>query len=93
MKVNVIGGGPGGLYASILLKKANPDWEITVYERDPAENTYGWGIVFSVSTLGALREADYESTSVSPTSSRAGTPSTSTTAASTSGVVATDSPD
>jgi len=61
MKVNVIGGGPGGLYASILLKKANPDWEITVYERDPAENTYGWGIVFSDSTLGALREADYES--------------------------------
>ncbi|MFC4440273.1 MULTISPECIES: oxidoreductase [Natrialbaceae] len=60
MNVNVIGGGPGGLYASLLLKKSNPDWNITVYERDPADNTYGWGIVFSDSTLSALREADYK---------------------------------
>ncbi|MFB9809597.1 FAD-dependent monooxygenase [Haladaptatus pallidirubidus] len=60
MDINVIGGGPGGLYSSILLKKANPDWDITVYERDPADNTYGWGIVFSGSTLSALREADYK---------------------------------
>ncbi|WP_306060311.1 oxidoreductase [Natronococcus wangiae] len=59
MNVNVIGGGPGGLYASLLLKKSNPDWDITLYERDPADNTYGWGIVFSDSTLSALREADY----------------------------------
>lgn len=60
MKINVIGGGPGGLYASALLKKTNPDWEIDVYERDPADNTYGWGIVFSGSTLRKLREADYK---------------------------------
>ena len=58
MKVTVIGGGPGGLYASALLAKTYPDWEIDVYERDPADNTYGWGIVFSDSTLGRLREAD-----------------------------------
>lgn len=58
MEINVIGGGPGGLYASLLLKKSNPDWDITVYERDPADNTYGWGIVFSGTTLGRLREAD-----------------------------------
>lgn len=60
MEIIIIGGGPGGLYASILLQKANPDWEITLYERDPSDNTYGWGIVFSDSTLGALREADYK---------------------------------
>jgi anthraniloyl-CoA monooxygenase len=60
MNVNVIGGGPGGLYASALLAKTYPDWEIDVYERDPADNTYGWGIVFSGSTLSRLREADYE---------------------------------
>ena len=61
MNINVIGGGPGGLYSSILLKKANPDWDITLYERDSSDNTYGWGIVFSDSTLSALREADYTS--------------------------------
>ncbi|PSP27150.1 bifunctional salicylyl-CoA 5-hydroxylase/oxidoreductase [Halobacteriales archaeon QH_2_65_14] len=60
MKVNVIGGGPGGLYASVLLAKNYPDWDIDVYERDPADNTYGWGIVFSDSTLSRLREADYK---------------------------------
>jgi anthraniloyl-CoA monooxygenase len=60
MDVNVIGGGPGGLYASALLQKSNPDWTIDVYERDPAENTYGWGIVFSGSTLRRLREADFK---------------------------------
>lgn len=61
MKVGVIGGGPGGLYAATLLKKSFPDWELDVYERDPADNTYGWGVVFSDATLSALREADRES--------------------------------
>lgn len=61
MKVDVLGGGPGGLYASILLQKRNPDWEVTVYERNPADVTYGWGIVFPDRSLPNLREADPES--------------------------------
>jgi anthraniloyl-CoA monooxygenase len=60
MKVTTIGGGPGGLYASILLKKAHPDWEVAVHERNPADETYGWGIVFPNRALPDLEEADPE---------------------------------
>ncbi|MDQ6834349.1 MAG: bifunctional salicylyl-CoA 5-hydroxylase/oxidoreductase, partial [Chloroflexota bacterium] len=58
MKVNVLGGGPAGLYASLLLKQGHPEWEIALYERNPTGATYGWGVVFSDRTLTALREAD-----------------------------------
>jgi anthraniloyl-CoA monooxygenase len=60
VKVNMLGGGPGGLYAALLLKKAHPAWEITLLERNPAGATYGWGVVFSDQTLTAFREADYK---------------------------------
>ncbi len=58
MKVNVLGGGPAGLYASLLLKQGHPEWEIALHERNPEGATYGWGVVFSDRTLTALREAD-----------------------------------
>jgi anthraniloyl-CoA monooxygenase len=58
MKVNTIGGGPGGLYASLLLKKNHPDWDVTVYEQNPPGVTYGWGIVFPNRALPNLAEAD-----------------------------------
>ncbi|MHB8645680.1 MAG: oxidoreductase [Thermomicrobiales bacterium] len=58
MKVRVLGGGPAGLYASLLLKQAHPAWEIALHERNPAGATYGWGVVFSDRTLSELREAD-----------------------------------
>lgn len=58
MRVACIGAGPGGLYAAILLKQANPRWQISVYERNPAHTTYGWGVVFSQATLQKLATAD-----------------------------------
>ncbi|MEE9215958.1 MAG: FAD-dependent monooxygenase [Anaerolineales bacterium] len=60
MKINIAGGGPAGLYFALLAKKLDPQHEITVYERDPADNTYGWGIVLSGGTLASLRGADFE---------------------------------
>jgi anthraniloyl-CoA monooxygenase len=60
VKINVLGGGPSGLYAALLLKKNHPGWEIAVAERNPAGATYGWGVVFSDQTLTAFREADYK---------------------------------
>ncbi len=61
MKVTVIGGGPGGLYFAILAKKAWPDWDITVYERNKPDDTFGFGVVFSDETLGFLNDYDSES--------------------------------
>ncbi|MFP5353380.1 MAG: FAD-dependent monooxygenase [Actinomycetota bacterium] len=60
MKVTVVGGGPAGLYFSLLLKKAQPSYEVTVHERNPEGATYGWGVVFSDRTLTSFREADYK---------------------------------
>src|SRR5205823_12841525 len=56
-----VGGGPAGLYLSLLLKKADPASEVTVLERNAPDATFGWGVVFSEETLGALRDADVES--------------------------------
>ena len=61
MKITTLGGGPAGLYASILLKKANPALDITIWERNPRGATFGWGVVFSDRTLNAFREADNRS--------------------------------
>jgi anthraniloyl-CoA monooxygenase len=61
MKINVIGGGPAGLYFAILMKQARPAHQITVYERNGPDDTFGWGVVFSGRTLANLRAADAES--------------------------------
>ena len=58
MKITVIGGGPGGLYFSLLMKKARPDCEIAIYERNRPNDTFGWGVVFSDETLSNFLEAD-----------------------------------
>ena len=60
MKVNVIGGGPGGLFAALLLKKDDPARRIEVYERNRPGDTFGFGVVFSDATLDEVAEADPE---------------------------------
>jgi anthraniloyl-CoA monooxygenase len=61
MKIACIGGGPAGLYFSILMKRHFPDAEITVHERNKPDDTFGWGVVFSDETLGGFEEEDPES--------------------------------
>ncbi len=61
MKIACIGGGPAGLYFAILMKKADPSHDITVYERNRPYDTFGWGVVFSDQTLENLQGADEES--------------------------------
>src|SRR5207302_1568453 len=58
MKINIIGGGPAGMYFAILMKKAKAAHDITIYERNGPNDTFGWGVVFSGRTLANLREAD-----------------------------------
>jgi anthraniloyl-CoA monooxygenase len=61
MKINIIGGGPAGLYFAILMKKAEPGRKIQIFERNGPDDTFGWGVVFSGKTLANLRAADEES--------------------------------
>ena len=57
-KINVIGGGPAGLYFAILMKRQDQSREIIVVERDGPDDTFGWGIVFSDQTFSYLEESD-----------------------------------
>jgi len=58
MRIAVIGGGPAGLYFAILMKRDRPLAEIVVVERNQADDTFGFGVVFSDATLDTFREAD-----------------------------------
>ena len=58
MRVAVVGGGPGGLFAATLIKRSDPAHEVTVFERNRAEDTFGFGVVFSDATLAGIHAAD-----------------------------------
>ncbi|MET9802044.1 FAD-dependent monooxygenase [Streptomyces sp. NPDC006368] len=61
MKITCVGGGPAGLYFSILMKRQDPSHDITVHERDPAGSTYGWGVTYWPGLLDKLHAHDPES--------------------------------
>jgi anthraniloyl-CoA monooxygenase len=61
MRIAVLGGGPAGLYFAILARKARPEAEITVYERNRPDDTFGFGVVFSAATLDIFAAQDPES--------------------------------
>lgn len=63
MRIAVIGGGPGGLYFAALAQQLTAQrgdraHEITVWERNAADDTFGFGVVFSDETLGGIEHAD-----------------------------------
>jgi anthraniloyl-CoA monooxygenase len=53
-----VGGGPGGLYFALLMKKADTRHRILVIERNRADDTFGFGVVFSDATMVGIAEAD-----------------------------------
>jgi len=60
MHIAIIGGGPGGLYFAALAKQLNPAHQVTVWERNAPDETFGFGVVFSDETLAGIELADTE---------------------------------
>ena len=60
MRIAIVGGGPAGLYFAILAKRLDPSHEVVVHERNAADDTFGFGVVFSDETLEGIEAADPE---------------------------------
>jgi anthraniloyl-CoA monooxygenase len=58
MKIAIAGGGPGGFYLAALMKSLDPSHDITIWERNAPDDTFGFGVVFSDETLGSIEGAD-----------------------------------
>jgi anthraniloyl-CoA monooxygenase len=61
MKVVCVGAGPAGLYFAISMKLRGPAHDVLVVERNRADDTFGWGVVFSNETLANLWQNDAKS--------------------------------
>jgi 2-polyprenyl-6-methoxyphenol hydroxylase-like FAD-dependent oxidoreductase len=55
MKIAIIGGGPSGLFLAILLKEQLPHTEVHIYEQNPPDATFGFGVVLADAGLSNLR--------------------------------------
>ena len=62
MKILCLGGGPAGLYFAISMKLRDPSHQVTVLERNRANDTFGWGVVLSDDALGRMQHNDPVST-------------------------------
>ncbi|WP_199221255.1 FAD-dependent monooxygenase [Maritimibacter sp. 55A14] len=60
MKINILGAGPAGLYAAILLRRTRPDLDISIHEQNPPDATFGFGVVFSDQAMDFLAQDDPE---------------------------------
>lgn len=54
MLINVVGAGPAGLLFALLIKRRHPDWRVQVFEQNPPDATFGFGVVFSLNALAFL---------------------------------------
>jgi anthraniloyl-CoA monooxygenase len=58
MRIQIVGGGPGGLYFGLLMKQLDASHDITIFERDAQDETFGWGIAFSEQAFTYLQDTD-----------------------------------